>query len=105
MTRTRQDPSPVTTIGETLNSTRKPLRPHPVDQLPELNAVGVGGGRHLDGSRASIRSHDVEVVHTGLSAVVVLLHLQAQRRRDQDRNHLLLTAQFSHATTVPAGCA
>jgi hypothetical protein len=77
----------------------------PVHQLPELNAVGVGGGRHLHGSGTSVIRHDAEVVHPGLLAVVVLLDLQAQRGRDGGRNHPLLRVAVRHATTVPTGGA
>jgi hypothetical protein len=77
----------------------------PVHKLPELNAVGVGSGRHLHGSGSSVSSDDVEVVHTGLLAVVVLLDLQSQRRREGGRNYLLFSSQFRHANTVPTGGA
>lgn len=52
----------------------------PVHRLPELDAVGVGSRRHLHGSQASVGSHEIEVVHTWMTAVVVLINLQAQRR-------------------------
>ncbi|GAB3991040.1 hypothetical protein GCM10028771_09720 [Nocardioides marmoraquaticus] len=42
-------------------------------------------------------------MHARAATVVVLLDPQAQRRRDRGRDHFLLTAQFSHATTLAAG--
>lgn len=64
----------------------------PVHKLPK-NAVGVGSGRYLHGSGSSVSVDDVEVVHTGLLGVVVLLDLQAQRRRDGCRSYLLFISQ------------
>ena len=72
-----------------------PLLIPPVDQLPKLDAVGVGGGRPFHGGRVFVVGHDVQVVHPGPTTVVMLLDPQTQRRRNRGRDHLLFTAQIS----------